>query len=209
MSKYKKLFLLGYSGHAYMVLDVALANNYEVEGYFDKKIAVNDPYGLSYLGDEDKVDFRKIVEGGYVFPAMGSNSIRKKLLTFVEKQSARETKLVASTAAVSDLARIGESSVIGPNAIVNSQAIIGKGCIVNSGAIVEHECIVGDFSHIAPGTVLTGNVVVGANTFIGAGAVVKQGLTIGDNVTVGAGAVVLKNIPKGEVWVGNPAKRLN
>jgi serine acetyltransferase len=35
-----------------------------------------------------------------------------------------------------------------------------------------------------------------------------QKVKIGKNATVGMGAVVLRNIGEGEVWVGNPAKKL-
>jgi UDP-2-acetamido-3-amino-2,3-dideoxy-glucuronate N-acetyltransferase len=42
---------------------------------------------------------------------------------------------------------------------------------------------------------------------IGAGAVILAGVTIGENAVIGAGAVVTKNVPDGEVWVGNPARK--
>jgi acetyltransferase-like isoleucine patch superfamily enzyme len=56
--------------------------------------------------------------------------------------------------------------------------------------------------------VLAGNVQVGERSFIGANASVKQGVNIGSRVTVGAGAVVLNDIPDGEVWVGNPSRKI-
>ena len=34
------------------------------------------------------------------------------------------------------------------------------------------------------------------------------GVTIGEGALIGAGSVVTKNVPAGEVWVGNPAKFL-
>jgi acetyltransferase-like isoleucine patch superfamily enzyme len=40
------------------------------------------------------------------------------------------------------------------------------------------------------------------------GALIKNKVRIGNDVTVGMGAVVLKDIPDGETWAGNPAKRL-
>ncbi|MDR0734069.1 MAG: N-acetyltransferase [Dysgonamonadaceae bacterium] len=40
---------------------------------------------------------------------------------------------------------------------------------------------------------------------IGAGAVILGGITIGEKAMVGAGSVVTKNIPDGELWLGNPA----
>ena len=50
--------------------------------------------------------------------------------------------------------------------------------------------------------------VVKAGASIGSGAVILCGVTIGENALVGAGAVVTRDIPAGEVWVGNPARFL-
>jgi serine acetyltransferase len=33
-------------------------------------------------------------------------------------------------------------------------------------------------------------------------------ITVGDNAVIGAGSVVIKDIPAGEVWAGNPAKKI-
>ena len=41
---------------------------------------------------------------------------------------------------------------------------------------------------------------------IGAGSTILPGLTIGENAVVGAGSVVTKDIPAGELWLGNPAR---
>ena len=35
-----------------------------------------------------------------------------------------------------------------------------------------------------------------------------KGVTIGEHAIVGAGSVVAKDIPAGEIWAGNPAKKL-
>lgn len=43
---------------------------------------------------------------------------------------------------------------------------------------------------------------------IGAGAIIVCGVTIGENALIGAGAVVTHDVPDGEVWVGNPARKL-
>lgn len=42
---------------------------------------------------------------------------------------------------------------------------------------------------------------------IGAGSTILPGITIGKNAVIGAGSVVTKDVPEGEVWIGNPAKR--
>jgi acetyltransferase-like isoleucine patch superfamily enzyme len=43
---------------------------------------------------------------------------------------------------------------------------------------------------------------------IGANATILPGLTIGAGAMVGAGAVVTKDVPPGETWVGNPARKI-
>lgn len=53
-----------------------------------------------------------------------------------------------------------------------------------------------------------GETLVKEGAAIGAGAVIVCGVTIGKFALIGAGAVVTKNVPDGEVWVGNPARFL-
>ncbi len=204
----KKICLLGYSGHAYVVIDIALSNNYEIIGYFDKDKAAQDPYSLSYLGDEQNLDIKKVVGNNYIFPAIGSNYIRKNVVNLLDMNNLKQIVLIDASANISHKAEVDVSTLVCSKVVVNSMAVIGKGCIINTGAIIEHECEIGDFCHLAPGSVVAGNVKIGKNTFVGANATIKQGITIGNNVTIGAGAVVLKDIPDDEVWVGNPGRRI-
>jgi len=52
--------------------------------------------------------------------------------------------------------------------------------------------------------------MVGNNVFIGAKSVILKGVTIEDGAIIGAGSIVLEDthIGKGEVWAGNPAKKI-
>ncbi len=49
-------------------------------------------------------------------------------------------------------------------------------------------------------------VIIEDNVFIGAHSTILKGVTIGKNSIIGACSVVTKNIPKNEIWAGNPAK---
>ena len=44
--------------------------------------------------------------------------------------------------------------------------------------------------------------------FVGANSMILKGVTIGARAVIGAGSVVTKNVPDGEIWAGNPAKRI-
>lgn len=199
---------MGYSGHSYVIIDSILSKGDKVVAYFEQENQLINPYNLTYLGSEKLENFKEINRDNYVFPAVGSNLVRKKMVQTFEKLDLKQLVVKHKSAIISPKAKIAKSTFIGPGAILNSFCEIGKGTIINSGAIIEHECFVGDFSHIAPGTVLAGNVNVGNETFIGANSVVRQGQKIGNNVVIGAGSVVVCNIPDNEVWFGNPAKKI-
>lgn len=209
MSELNKLILLGYSGHAYVVIDVARSMGLNVIGYLDREKNLVNPYELEYLGDEKDFILDSVTrEGTAFFAAVGDNSLRQKLGRYILNNGWFLCKLFDKSAIVSGLARVSDGTLIAPLAVINSLVKIGIGCIINTGAIIEHECQIADFAHIAPGAVLAGNVEVGERCFIGAGAVIKQGVKIAGQVTVGAGAVVINDIPFGETWAGNPARRI-
>lgn len=209
VSEFKKIHILGYSGHAYVVIDSALSSGFEVDLYFDLKASESNPYGLQYGGKETDYILKESDKHAAFFPAVGDNFVRKKLLDFLESSNWNQTRITHKTACVSPFSHIGNSTFIAPNAVVNSHVKVGKACIINTASVVEHECELGDFVHVAPGAVLLGSVKVGEFSLIGAGSVVRQGIRIGSGVVVGAGSVVICDVPDGEIWAGNPAKKLN
>ncbi|MCZ4407247.1 acetyltransferase [Cryomorphaceae bacterium 1068] len=207
MSRKGKLYIFGYSGHAYVVLDTALALKLSPEGYFEQVEKKKNPYALKYMGQETQFDFTRLDDHDVFFPALGKSELRKRLVEIAEDKNLSLSTLLHPAAIISSNSLIKYGTLVAPGAIVNSGVHIGKGCIINTGAIVEHECSIGDYSHIAPGAVLAGNVTTGKECFIGMNSSIKEGVQIGDRVIVGAGAVVLKDIPSDETWVGNPAYR--
>ncbi len=204
----KKLVVMGYSGHAYMVIDVAKSLGLKTIAYFEREKATKNPYALDFLGSEQDFSNQEFLNDKIIFPAVGNSQIRRDLISKIESENWNQAVLADNSSTVSAKANIGLSSLIGIKAVVNSLAKIGKGVIVNTSAVIEHECIIGDFSHIAPGAILAGGVSVGEMTFIGAGSVVRNGIYIGNNVVIGAGSVVVCNVPDNETWVGSPAKRI-
>lgn len=121
---------------------------------------------------------------------------------------------------------------------VYKTAKLGNGVSVGRYAEVGNFCVVGDGTRIGKGAFICEGVTIGKNCFIGphccfsndkfppsdkskwrntlvkdgaslgAGVMVLPGVVIGKNALVGMGSVVTKNIPDGETWCGNPARRL-
>ena len=73
---------------------------------------------------------------------------------------------------------------------------------------VGHDAQIGSGCEIAVGVTIGGHVTIGNNVRIGGNTWIKPRIVIGDGAVIGGGAVVVKDVPAGEVWVGNPAKRL-
>jgi UDP-N-acetylbacillosamine N-acetyltransferase len=193
-------YLIGYSGHAFVVAESALAAGINLGGYFENEEKKLNPYHLAFMGKENSVseDLRKNFR---FFISIGSNSIRENIFCSL---NVNFCNIIDPTSVVSPTAKLGNGIYIGKQTCINALSIIGNGAIINTAAVVEHECTVGEFAHIAPGAVLCGNVSVGKGSFVGANSVVRPGISIGNNVTIGAGSVVVKNIPDNSRAYGNP-----
>jgi acetyltransferase EpsM len=204
----KKVILIGYSGHAYVVADIAIENQFKIIGYTEKSGVQNNPFNLSYAGYEKETDFfENKKEIGFLI-GIGNNSIRERIYNLITSKNLEVTTIICNTASISHSARIDSGTFINRNVSINALAKIGKNVILNTACVIDHECEISDSVHIGPGAVLAGNVLVGERTFIGANSVIKQGVQIGKDVIVGAGTVVLCDIPDGKKIVGNPSRFL-
>ncbi|NHE55624.1 acetyltransferase [Cyclobacterium plantarum] len=207
MSEAKEVFLFGYSGHAYVIIESLKDLGYEIVGYFDKHKSDDNPYNLEFFGFEKEVDVKQIVGDRLVFPAVGDNSIRKNLVHFFNSLNLNQFVLKDPSANISKTASIGVSTYVGKAVLINAQSKIGDGVIVNTGCIVEHECELANFVHVAPGTVLCGNVKIGNESFIGANSVIRENKSVVGGALIGAGTVVTKNVMENGIWFGNPVRK--
>lgn len=127
---------------------------------------------------------------------------------------------------------IWQFCVILPNAKIGENCNICSHCFIENEVVIGNNVTVKCGVQIWDGITLEDDVMIGANvTFtndryprshnkdwklsptrvckgatIGAGATILPGLTIGERAMIGAGSVVTKNVPAGEIWLGNPAR---
>jgi acetyltransferase-like isoleucine patch superfamily enzyme len=104
--------------------------------------------------------------------------------------SARIEAFVTVDAGITDATAIGARAWLMKHVHVGHDAHIGEGC------------------ELAPGTVIGGHAHLENNVRCGIGVLIRPFIRVGAGARLGAGAVVVKDVPAGEVWVGNPARKL-
>lgn len=106
---------------------------------------------------------------------------------------------------------IGNNVDIGPNTVIHRgrwrHTVIGTSTKIDAGVFVAHNVQIGERCLLVAHAKFGGSVTVGNDAIIGLGATICPHLTIGDDAIIGAGAVVTKDVPAGEVWAGNPARK--
>jgi len=119
---------------------------------------------------------------------------------------------------VSDVANIGPGAVIHSYAWIGGGVTIGNQCSIQAFVFIPNGVTIGNNVFLGPRVTFTndkfppsaswGKTTVEDRAVIGANATIIAGVTIGEGAMIGAGAVVTKDVPAGETWVGNPARKL-
>lgn len=125
---------------------------------------------------------------------------------------------------------VGDDTKIGAFVEIQKNAFVGKNCKISSHTFICEGVHIGDDCFIGHGVVFINDkypcavnpdgsmqtdedwsvvaIRVEEGASIGSGVKILCGVRIGRGAMVGAGSVVTKDVPAGEVWVGNPAKFL-
>jgi carbonic anhydrase/acetyltransferase-like protein (isoleucine patch superfamily) len=133
-----------------------------------------------------------------------------------------ESAFIAAGAVIIGDVEIGEQSSVWPNCVIRGDVNIiriGKRTNIQDGTVIHvtRPSIAGDKGQ----TIIGDNITIGHKvmlhactledeSFIGMASVIMDGAVVKTNGWVAAGAVVnpRKEIPRGEIWAGNPAKFL-
>ena len=143
--------------------------------------------------------------------------------------------LIAFKRSIKSLKKFGKHTFIHPSVVITGSGKIeindyvhiqmdcklwgqGGGISIDEGTILAHEVQIFSRNHLYDAEDLQSvpydtrfvekPVTIGKCVWIGANSLVLPGVDIGDGAVIAAGSVVTKNVPKGAVVGGNPAKIL-
>ena len=108
--------------------------------------------------------------------------------------------------------RIGRYCEVRAGCVIGDGTMLGSDCLLAAGTVIGKRCIIkGRFTACdtpdldEPDEKAT--VIIGDDVKIGVQVVVMPGVAIGDGATIGACSQVRHDVPAGEVWYGNPARK--
>lgn len=92
--------------------------------------------------------------------------------------------------------------------VVHPDTVLGANVTLMQGVTIGRSDQYLDRSQLASG----GGIVLEDDVYVGAGAVVLfrsgETVSVGKGSLIGANAVVTRSVPAGEIWAGNPAKKV-
>ncbi|MDP9961368.1 N-acetyltransferase [Chryseobacterium lathyri] len=139
----------------------------------------------------------------------------------VLSKSIGENTMIWQYCVVLPNAVIGENCNINYNVFIENNVYIGNNVTIKPGVQIWDGISIEDDVFIGPNVTFTNDkkpvsknknftllkTIVKKGASIGANATILPGITIHENAVVGAGSVVTKDVPAGETWFGNPAKK--
>lgn len=105
-----------------------------------------------------------------------------------------------------DYVDVGANTCIDRGALADTE--IGDFTKINNLCHIAHNNKIGKNVTITGCVNVSGSNIIDDDVWIAPNSSVRGWVHIGKGATVGMGAVVVKDIPEGETWVGNPARKL-
>lgn len=103
---------------------------------------------------------------------------------------------------------MGKGNIVTFGCRFSCNTSIGDFNVLNGNISLGHDSSLGNYNVLFPETRISGQTSVGDRNFFGARAFVSQGLKLGNDCRYGAGCFVLRKTKDGNLYMGNPAKKI-
>jgi len=114
----KPVAIIGYSGHAYVIIDILLSAGRLVTAYCDGEEKERNPYHLQYLGKESEV-INKLKKYD-VFACIGHNGIREKVHQQMCNLLRDPINAIHPSAVISSSVKMSNGIMIAANATIKA-----------------------------------------------------------------------------------------
>ena len=209
-------------GHHNFGLALVINNLYENYGV-DNDIFIienmdpkdNPVYLYEYALDKSKIhkiqvnDWSTSPNDVYYLSTVSPSSRRKLFDEFKNNYSLSESKfpiLKHPNVVIAKSSNIESGGFLGPNLAIGPFSHIGKFCHINRNVSIGHHCRIEDYVTVSHHSSIASCTHIEQDVLIGAGVTIFDGINIGKGSIIGAGSVVTKDIPRGVVAYGSPAK---
>ena len=209
------LVIVGCGGFGREVFSLVAAINdaqgplWTVEGFVDDSPSADDRALVRALEScifGPVASLRERSDGSSAVIAIGSPSLRKKVVGDLRGSSLQFPSLIHPAATVGGAVSIGHGVVIAAGARLSTNIRLGAHVQIDQNATVGHDTEIGDFSRLNPQACVSGCVQIGTGVIIGANATILPALSVGNGATVGAQACVVHDVPERTVVKGIPAR---
>ena len=105
--EFKKIYLIGYSGHGRVLVDAAISQGILVEGYFQDNISEKNPFLLEYKGKESNLSKTFYLKSKFII-GVGDNKKRFKIFKAIKNRKGNVQTIIHPSADISSFSEIGE-----------------------------------------------------------------------------------------------------
>jgi len=142
----------------------------------------------------------------YLFAPIVDNKLRERIYNEGKVKGYKFISYI-SPKCTNYASKIGENCFIQEDNTLQPFTEIGNNVIMWAGNHLGHHSIIEDNVFITSHVVISGHCKIEKGAYLGVNSTIRDGVTIGENAIIGMGAVVTKDVPAGEIWIGNPAKK--
>ncbi len=179
-------------------------------GFFDDGVKKGTP--ISHYGNVlgNISDLNSWNSSLAIIMSMGSASLIQKITASITNPQVYFPNLIHPNVRFADKETfsIGHGNIIKHDCGFSCDISIGNFNLLNGGVVFGHDVCVGDGNIFMPDVRISGENNIGNGNFFGVGAISLQQMHIGNNVKLGAASVLMRSPKDGELYMGNPAKKV-